>query len=218
MTTSSEFYRILGVKPEATDVEIRKAYRGKALELHPDKNRNDPKATEKFQQLNEAYETLKDPQKRKEYDLEEKKKKQAKERRHEDIFENFYSRDDSLNDLLRNLFGFSFRTNTNHSYRSSSNSSTNNGIDTVFIGGLPQFTTEGELLDAFAQFNPLRAKVVLKSLSKPAFGFVQFLSSADMRKALRERPNIFINGRICRVTESHNNLYDKKRRTGRFYF
>lgn len=61
-------YDILGVQPTATDAEIKRAYRKKAMELHPDRNQDDPLATEKFQQLSEAYEVLKNPELRERYD------------------------------------------------------------------------------------------------------------------------------------------------------
>lgn len=68
MVVDTTLYDILGVKPDASDKEIRKAYIQKAKEIHPDKNINDPKSTEKFQELNNAYQILKDPQARKRYD------------------------------------------------------------------------------------------------------------------------------------------------------
>jgi len=63
-----DFYRILGVSKRANSNEIKKAYRKLAKERHPDKNRDDPDANEKFQDLNAAYETLSDADKRKIYD------------------------------------------------------------------------------------------------------------------------------------------------------
>lgn len=229
MFFEAEYYKILGVKSDANDAEIKKAFKKKAMELHPDKNQNDPKATEKFQELNEAYETLKDPIKRKEYDLKNKKHEKTEEKKKntdDDIFSSFFSSRekqtyDPYEEILRNLFGFSFKSRSNQSSRPHSNNNSSSNIDTIFIGGLPLFTTEEELLSAFSQYNPFRAKVVIKSFDKPAFGFVQFLSPETMRRALRERPNIYINGKICRVNESHSNLYDnssKRRRGGRFYF
>lgn len=69
MVCSTKLYEILGVAPTATKSDIFKAYRLRALQLHPDKNRDDPKATECFQQLQMAYDILKDEKKRRVYDL-----------------------------------------------------------------------------------------------------------------------------------------------------
>lgn len=63
-----DFYAILGVSRSASTIHIKKAYRSLARELHPDKNVNDPNASEKFQDLGAAYEILSDPEKRKKYD------------------------------------------------------------------------------------------------------------------------------------------------------
>jgi len=63
-----DYYKILGVEKDAGETEIKKAYRRLAIQTHPDKNPDDPKAQEKFQDVGEAYETLSDPQKRAKYD------------------------------------------------------------------------------------------------------------------------------------------------------
>lgn len=63
-----DYYKILGIDKNATQQEIRKAYRQKAKKYHPDLNKEDPHAQEHFQAINEANEVLSDPEKRKKYD------------------------------------------------------------------------------------------------------------------------------------------------------
>jgi len=63
-----DYYRILGVDKSATQDQIKSAYRKLAMKYHPDKTKGDPKSEEKFKEVNEAYEVLKDPEKKKKYD------------------------------------------------------------------------------------------------------------------------------------------------------
>jgi curved DNA-binding protein len=63
-----DYYKILGLEKNASDEDIKKAYRKLARKLHPDLNPNDKEAHHKFQQVNEANEVLSDPEKRKKYD------------------------------------------------------------------------------------------------------------------------------------------------------
>ncbi|MCG2615708.1 DnaJ domain-containing protein [Terrimonas sp. NA20] len=63
-----DFYAILGVAKTSTAEEIKKAYRKLAIKYHPDKNAGNKEAEEKFKEINDAYEVLSDPDKRKKYD------------------------------------------------------------------------------------------------------------------------------------------------------
>ncbi|GGR13385.1 molecular chaperone DnaJ [Streptomyces roseolus] len=63
-----DYYKVLGVPKDATEAEIKKAYRKLARENHPDANKGDTKAEERFKEISEANDVLGDPKKRKEYD------------------------------------------------------------------------------------------------------------------------------------------------------
>lgn len=66
---SNNFYDILWVQKGADTSDIKKAYRKKAMKYHPDKNKGDAWAEAKFKEVNEAYQTLSDSDKRKQYDM-----------------------------------------------------------------------------------------------------------------------------------------------------
>lgn len=62
-------YEVLGVSPQATDDEIKKAYRRLARECHPDANPDDPQAADRFKEISAAYENVRDPERRRQYDM-----------------------------------------------------------------------------------------------------------------------------------------------------
>ncbi|UZW12648.1 molecular chaperone DnaJ [Clostridium pasteurianum] len=63
-----DFYEVLGLQKGASEDEIKKAFRKLAIKYHPDKNKGNKEAEEKFKEINEAYQVLSDPQKRAQYD------------------------------------------------------------------------------------------------------------------------------------------------------
>jgi len=68
MAEKRDYYEVLGLKKDASQEEIKKAFRKKAMQYHPDKNPGDKKAEEKFKEINEAYAVLSDPEKKEKYD------------------------------------------------------------------------------------------------------------------------------------------------------
>lgn len=109
-----DYYKILGISKNATDEEIKKAYRKLARKLHPDINPNDKEAHAKFQQLNEANAVLSDPEKRKKYDKygkdwehgEEYEKYQQHQRQHNNQQQTSYDfGGDDYSDFFSSMFG-----------------------------------------------------------------------------------------------------------------
>lgn len=96
---AKDYYSSLGISRDASEADIKKAYRKLAQKYHPDKNPGDKQAEEKFKEISEAYAVLSDPKKRKEYDQfgQENFQQQYSQ---EDIF-----RGSDLGDILRE-FGF----------------------------------------------------------------------------------------------------------------
>ena len=67
--SKEDYYKLLNVERDASEGDIKKAYRKLAMKYHPDKNPGDNAAEEKFKQISEAYEILSDAQKRQAYDM-----------------------------------------------------------------------------------------------------------------------------------------------------
>lgn len=118
-----DYYKILGVEKNATQQDIRKAFRKQAKKHHPDLNKEDPHAQEKFQAINEANEVLSDSEKRKKYDEYGENWKHADEyesqrRRHEsqsgnsDLFGGYefgeFASSNNFSNFFEELFGNRF--------------------------------------------------------------------------------------------------------------
>jgi len=68
VASQRDYYELLGISQAADEDGIKRAYRKLAVELHPDRNPDDPKAEERFKQASQAYAVLSDPERRKRYD------------------------------------------------------------------------------------------------------------------------------------------------------
>jgi len=68
MSDNKDYYKVLGVEKSASEEELKKAYRKLAMQFHPDRNKDNPDAEAKFKEINEAYDVLKDADKRAAYD------------------------------------------------------------------------------------------------------------------------------------------------------
>ncbi len=106
MANKRDYYEVLGVDRNATEVEIKKAFRKVAIKFHPDKNPGDKEAEEKFKEGAEAYEVLHDSQKRQIYD---QYGHQGLERTGFSGFGGFEDVFSSFGDIFEDFFGFSSR-------------------------------------------------------------------------------------------------------------
>lgn len=84
-----DYYKVLGVSRNASQDEIKRAFRKLAAKYHPDRNAGDSRMEDKFKQINEAYEVLRDPEKRKKYDMLGANWKQGQNFNPEDVFSRF---------------------------------------------------------------------------------------------------------------------------------
>lgn len=103
MEKKKDYYEILGVPRDATEEEIKKAYRKKALQYHPDRNPGDKKAEERFKEAAEAYEVLRDPEKRRIYDQYGHEGLEGTGFRGFSGFEDIFS---AFSDIFTDFFGF----------------------------------------------------------------------------------------------------------------
>jgi curved DNA-binding protein len=103
-----DYYEVLGIKKDGSAQDIKKAYRKLAMKYHPDRNKGDKEAEEKFKKISEAYAVLSDPEKRKQYDMFGESGFQQRYSQ-EDIFRGF-----DLGDILKEFglggLGGNFRT------------------------------------------------------------------------------------------------------------
>lgn len=126
-----DYYQTLGLQPDGSEDQIRKAYRRLALKHHPDHNPGDPGAEERFKEISEAYGVLIDPDKRREYDRWRKSGVHEQEGREgfpfsqEEIFRDLF-RDPRMSNIFEELFREFHRAGVRSDKRF---------FDQVFFGG-----------------------------------------------------------------------------------
>ncbi len=116
-----DYYKVLNVSINASNDEIKKAFRSLAKKYHPDRNKDDKDALRKFQEVNEAYEVLSKEESRKKYDQEifkEKNNQETKNKKNkssrEDKTRTYQDKGESienLNKYFENFFGFNANSN-----------------------------------------------------------------------------------------------------------
>lgn len=164
---AKDYYTVLGVPRNATQEEIKKAYRKLAMQYHPDKNKGNKEAEEKFKEINEAYAVLSDPEKRKIYDL---YGSSEFERRYtqEDIFRDF-DFESTLRDIGIDLSSFFRRSRGGKGKVFTFNLGDlfNNLFGTSF--GEEGYSPFGEIFESYQVDLPLTLEEIIKGGEKEVF-------------------------------------------------
>jgi len=155
----TNFYDVLGVSKDANETDIKKAYRSLSLKYHPDRN-PDEEATRKFQEINEAYETLGDKSKRQQYDM-QSSFGNGMQFRHMNSMDEF-SEFNEINNLFSSLFGGMHGMHGMHSFNGMPN------IRVFHSGGPGNF--HAEFSTSFHSPPPLISKDIEISLEQSYHG------------------------------------------------
>lgn len=109
MLKNKDYYEVLGISKKADAGEIKKAYRNLAKKYHPDTNKGNAAAEQKFKEITEAYNILSDPQKKKEYDQFGQSPFESTDQSFNgQFYRKTYSSSDDVNDIFGDIFGNMF--------------------------------------------------------------------------------------------------------------
>jgi DnaJ-class molecular chaperone len=206
-----DYYKILNVSSNASDSEIKKAYRALSFKYHPDKN-PDPGVAEQYKLINEAYETLNDPQKKAQYD-----------NRNNPL---------SMDSILKEMFTQNMNINRKNSNSSSHNPhSPHNLFEEIFkmhsmngMNGMPEpmifFTEEPLNMNHMNIIEPLDKKIEITFEQSFKGGNIPVLIEREFRKGntfFKEQEKIYIvippgidDGEIIDIPDKGNGMYDKR--------
>lgn len=144
MAAKRDYYEILGIERTADENSIKKAYRKLAKKYHPDTNKGNPQAEEKFKEATEAYAVLSDPEKRKQYD-----QFGAESGNPNGEWQEYHFEEGDMDDILKNIFGGGFSGFYDRGFHQSfAQGSQNGGFHQDFTqgfqnGGFHQSYTQG---------------------------------------------------------------------------
>jgi len=132
MPHDKNYYQILNINQDATQTDVKKAYRKMALQNHPDRNPGDPSAEERFKLISEAYAVLIDPGKRSEYDL----SLRAKTGRGTGLDSGFaYRQEDIFRDFFESAYARQAFNDLNREFQRSGVRFDENFLNNLFFGG-----------------------------------------------------------------------------------
>ena len=193
-----DFYKVLGVTQNASESEIKKAYRSLSYKYHPDKN-PDPSVAEQYKSINEAYETLNDPQKRSQYD------NRNNPMNMESILKEMFQRKPHGHHNPPNIFEEIFKMNSMGG-----------------MGGMPEpmiFFTE-EPINMNMSIEPLDKKVEITFEQSYKGANIPVLIEREFRKGnnyFKEQEKIYIvipagidDGEIIEIADKGNGTFDRR--------
>lgn len=153
---TKDYYKILGVNPDAGEEDIKKAYRQLALRYHPDRNPGNKQAEEKFKEISEAYGVLIDKEKRRQYDQFRSAKWNFADAGRGNTGNFSYSQEDILKDLFMNPFARDIFSQLSQDFEHLGLRFDQNFLNNLFFAGMSGTIERGRGADIFIFKGPGR--------------------------------------------------------------